>query len=481
MIAKLARRVALVFSVLICTSCGSGELLALLLASGGIGGTGISFGPIAGFGSIFVNGVEFQTSGATVIIDGSPASEGDLKKGMVVTVQGTIDGDTGIATTILAESAVKGPVDEDVTDPNASTVQVLGQTIQVDDTVVLDGSDGEEGNFTRLDSLREGMVVAVSGLVKSNGSIAATRIELLEVQPTEFRVEGFIENVNTTLQTFNIGDLAVNYSAADLSDLPGGIPADGLLVAAEGPNSLSTGGELLATKVELQELGVFNAERAEISGFVKNDENAPSEFTMGNLTVQTNSSTLFAGGTAAEIAAETKLEVEGVLVNGVMVADKVSFLDNITLESDADVVNVFENTVTLVGLPGITVNVDELTTFTNATGLDDINPGDHLQIRGRLDTNSKLVATQLRRELPTSDVTLQGPVDTAADPNVVILGVTVDTIGFLDDQFKGLDDLPIGRAAFFDPAIGVTPGTLVRVYGELLGGVVGWDEVGFED
>lgn len=124
MIAKLARRVALVFSVLICTSCGSGLDIAaqLLLAAGGIGGTGISFGPITGFGSIFVNGVEFQTSGATIIIDGSPASEGDLKKGMVVTVQGTIDGDTGIATTILAESAVKGPVDEDVTDPSASTV-----------------------------------------------------------------------------------------------------------------------------------------------------------------------------------------------------------------------------------------------------------------------------------------------------------------------------------------------------------------------
>lgn len=202
---------------------------------------------------------------------------------------------------------------------------------------------------------------------------------------------------------------------------------------------------------------------------------------MGNLTVRTDSATLFAGGTAADIVAETKLEVEGALVNGEMIADKVTFLDNITLESDADVVNVVDNTVTLVGLPGIAVNAKELTTFTNTTGLDDINPGDHLQIRGRLDADGKLVATQLRRELPITDVALQGPVDTAADPNVVILGVTVDTISFLDDQFLGLDDLPIGRAAFFDPVNGEPLGTWSGRGGELLGGVVSWDEVGFED
>ena len=140
MIAKLARKLALALLILVvCTACGSGAaLLTQLLAGGGIGGTGISFGPITGFGSIFVNGVEFDTKGAAITIDGKPAMEGDLREGMVVTVQGTIDGETGVGAAVIVESSVRGPVDEDVTDANARTIQVLGQTIHVDDTVVLE-------------------------------------------------------------------------------------------------------------------------------------------------------------------------------------------------------------------------------------------------------------------------------------------------------------------------------------------------------
>ena len=61
---------------------GSGEV-----ASGGIGGTGISSGAVTGFGSIFVNGVEFDTSGASITMGGISVSESDLKLGMVVEVQ----------------------------------------------------------------------------------------------------------------------------------------------------------------------------------------------------------------------------------------------------------------------------------------------------------------------------------------------------------------------------------------------------------
>src|SRR5690242_5090924 len=56
-------------------------------------------GPIAGFGSIFVNGVEYSTSGANVIVDNQPGSEGQLHAGQIVTIKGTVndDGVTGTA------------------------------------------------------------------------------------------------------------------------------------------------------------------------------------------------------------------------------------------------------------------------------------------------------------------------------------------------------------------------------------------------
>jgi hypothetical protein len=56
--------------------------------------------------------------------------------------------------------------------------------------------------------------------------------------------------------------------------------------------------------------------------------------------------------------------------------------------------------------------------------------------------------------------------------------VTVDTSGMSDDKFQGHDDLSLGRAAFFNA---VAVGTLVKVKGRLINGVVSWREAELED
>ena len=49
------------------------------LAGGGIGGTGITSGTVTGFGSVFVNGIKFETAGTSFDVDDDPtAVEGDL-------------------------------------------------------------------------------------------------------------------------------------------------------------------------------------------------------------------------------------------------------------------------------------------------------------------------------------------------------------------------------------------------------------------
>ena len=83
-------------------SCGGG---GGSVASGGTGGTGISAGTVTGFGSVFVNGVEFSTTTSSVELDGAsgPDEATDphrgLMVGMVVEVEGTFDdnGTTGTA------------------------------------------------------------------------------------------------------------------------------------------------------------------------------------------------------------------------------------------------------------------------------------------------------------------------------------------------------------------------------------------------
>ncbi len=47
-------------------------------------GSSSTVGVLTGFGSVFVNGVEFETSGADISVDGTSASENELEVGMVV-------------------------------------------------------------------------------------------------------------------------------------------------------------------------------------------------------------------------------------------------------------------------------------------------------------------------------------------------------------------------------------------------------------
>lgn len=110
-------------------------LVALLLTScGGGGGSGtdaniqsdpvgstptdsaplkISTGAITGFGGVFVNGVEYETDAAEIVMnDNTQAGESDLHIGMVITIQGEIHeaGMTGEAHNIhYSENVIRQP------------------------------------------------------------------------------------------------------------------------------------------------------------------------------------------------------------------------------------------------------------------------------------------------------------------------------------------------------------------------------------
>src|SRR5690242_1259650 len=83
-------------------------LTVLSCSGGGGGGTGaptatssVSAGAITGFGSVKLNGKEYQTPNTSFVVDGQPGSQNDLKVGMVVTVNGSLSSTgTRTATTI---------------------------------------------------------------------------------------------------------------------------------------------------------------------------------------------------------------------------------------------------------------------------------------------------------------------------------------------------------------------------------------------
>src|SRR5712675_2003233 len=440
-----------------------GTLLALASCGGGTSGTGgsgvTSTGTITAFGSVFVNGVEFSTSGATIVLDGNPAAESNLRVGMVVTVSGSRSGSSGSATRIEVDDALKGFVEAK---PDANHWTVMGQTVLVDDRTRFE-NDALPG---------VGDFAEVRGLVVADGTISGGFIEKKNAPFPVFEVKGFVKNQDDTAKTFQVGTLTVNYNGALINDMPNpaGNAWNGLLVEAKGNTCAATPvcGTLTASKVEPNGPQMREAAEFEIEGFVTS-LTSTSDFVVGNQRVVTTGSTRFEGGVASDIAVGVKLEVEGVLAGGVLTASKVEFGDGIRIEADIDTVGA--SSFTLRGLPGITVTANSLTQFEGGvSGLNNLVAGNHVRIRGRTSGSNTVIATEVERRSADPRVELQGPIQsiTGASPNqiVTILGVAVDTIGVAFED--------VNRATFFSQAVA---GTLVKARGGLNGSTVTWSEM----
>ena len=165
-------------STLSLVSCGGG--------GGGSNGTsvaGYSKGVITAKGSIFVNGIEFDTRSASIDVNGSSGTDADLKVGMEVEVKGSIDDGTGkgAASTIRFSDDLEGPISA----INGGTITVFGQTITVD------ASTHFESPLTGIGSLKIGDVIEVSGLPNPAGGILASYIEK-KTGLSEYDIKGIV-------------------------------------------------------------------------------------------------------------------------------------------------------------------------------------------------------------------------------------------------------------------------------------------------
>jgi hypothetical protein len=461
-------------------SCGGGGGGGVAGGGGtepGIDRLGVASGVVSGFGSIFVNGVEFDTDSAEFEVDDDSVSSGqdDLNVGDTVIVTFDPDVAGNVAQTVFSDDAVEGPVDS--IDLAGGQLVVAGQTVLVDAATSFDDSIPTAS----LAGLTVGDFVEVNGLFDSNGDIRATRIELSD---GEVEVHGVIELLDTDAQTFSINDLVVDYGTmpAVIDDnFRGGMFANGDFAEVKG-TSFGAGGELLATKVEAEGLGLaagdgpdfdaFDEVHVELEGFITRFASV-TDFDVSGFPVRTNSDTVFEGGSTGDLALNVKVEVEGDLNgNNVLVADKVDIRRANDLRVTALVDEVDPDAKTLVVL-GITVRVDELTRIEDKSDADrepfslgHINVNDYVEVRGGADASggAGIVASLLEREDPPDvlgeETELRGFVDAVAQPSLTVAGVIIDTNA--QTVFRDASDNVISAAVFFD---GVEEGELVDVDG----------------
>ncbi|NOS82400.1 MAG: hypothetical protein HOP32_12545 [Nitrospira sp.] len=460
------------------SGCGSGGGDGAATGTGGAtSGSAAASGTITGFGSVYVNGKKFETNGASLMVDGqavpctvSAASKCGLKEGMTVTVTGSFSGDQRFAGTVSQSDAVEGLVQSIA--PDGLSLVVMGQTVFVDSTTLIDDSNGLNGN---IGNLVVGNFVEVNGHVRPNGVIQATFIER-KVAGITPEVRGFVTGHNAITGTFQIGGLNVVYNGITIiGDMPtpSGSNWNGRFVEVKG-TFISATTTLTASKVEPENQGIGNnMDEFEVEGFVTRVD-APGDFFIGTTHVQTTGSTLFRGGTIDEIIVGAKLSAEGRLANGILTAKHVKFHAAVKLEGNIATIN--GNAFTIAGLPGVTVTVNSQTEGGNT--LNNLL-GSHVRVRGRLGSSNSVIATRIEdRGQADSDVDLQGPVQSVVGQDLTILEVVVDTSTISNDNFEGLNDQIIGRAAFFNA---VKEGTLVKMQGRLSGSTVTWREAELED
>jgi hypothetical protein len=462
---NLLGAVGLVGLLIGCGSGGGGAASGPANASG----SAAASGTITGFGSVIVNGKRFDTNGSSFTVDGeSGKSQSDLKLGMTVAVTGSFNGDQRSASMVNQRDAVEGLVQSIETD--GLSLVVMGQTVLVDNTTLIDNNIPGQN----IQNLVPGTdSVEVNGHIMPGGVIQATFIEKKPVGTVTPEVRGFVTGHDGAAKTFQIGNLTVNYTTALIGDMP--IPSgsnwNGLFVEVKGTAFNSGTSTLTATKVEPENQGLGNnMDEFEVEGFVTKVD-GPGDFFIGTTHVLTTANTQFRGGTIDEIVVGAKLSAEGRLANGILTAKHVKFHASVKLEGNIATIN--GNSFTIDGLPGVTVTVNSQT-----EGGNNLSLNSHVRVRGRVSGSSSVIATRVEQRSQDTDVDLQGPVQSILGQNLTILGVVVDTSTISNDNFEGLNDQVIGRAAFFTA---VKEGMLVKVKGRLDGVGVTWREAELED
>jgi len=410
----------------------------------------ITSGVVTGFGSVFVDGVEFETDSSSFSLDDGDDGREDedgLAVGMVVSVTGTVnaDGVTGTATHIEFDDELEGIVTANTVGADGiGTMTVMGQTVIVESTTIF---ESDVAGISSVDLVVADNVVEVSGFSSGDGNVYATRIEVkLAIHSgEEIEVKGIIENLTDT--TFSIGGLIVDYSVAMLEDIPDSVLVAGLYVEIKSTAGFNGSGELIASEVELEDDGDMDLEgdegdEVELHGVVT-AVNSDTTFEIGGHTVIITDFTSFEHGTADNIIVGVSLEVEGALnAFNELVADEIELGidDDIEMQGSLEGVNVPPGTVTLFGK---TIYVNASTLLLDEQdegglvpehffGLDDLSIGDKIEIDAYVEPDSgNLVAAKLERDDDDGgEDELEGPVESKPDAiTLVIAGVTVDVSG----------------------------------------------------
>lgn len=402
--------VVTVAAALVAAGCGGG------VDSGGTGAPAQSHasGPISGFGSVIVNGVRYDDSGAIVLDDDGVAQpRSALALGMTVDVDaGPITKDAGtqpataVATRIQFGSAIRGPVR--AVNAAAATLEVLGQTVRVDADTVFAGVSGLAG-------LSAGALVDVHALLDAaSGTYTATRIRRVDTL-AEYRLRGIVAGLDVVAKTFSIGGARIGFAGVLPQDLPQ--LANGAIARVK-LQTVQQSGLWMLSKAAIGQPAIPSGALAEVEGFITEFASLASFKVDGQPVDASGADVEFKHGTAGQLANGLRVEVEGRVDDGVIVARKVKIKKTGSSDDEGDDDDdgdeddeddddnkrfTLHGTVESVALPqktfvlrGTTVVFGDDTRFVRGS-IADLLTGAELEVKGVLTQNgTQLRATRIK-------------------------------------------------------------------------------------
>lgn len=442
-------------------------------------------GPVA---DLDVDARTFRIGGLQVDYGNASLDPSDLQleNGLIVEVEGTLDGMTLAATEV--------EVDDDLE-------QRLGAGTEVEIEGLIESVQGDDSTLRGLtvrfdantefddggpDNIAVGIAVEVEGRLNDDGVLLATEIEFEELDDRDASVEfeAFIDAVG--VDSIELLGVTIDVDARtvlidDRDDVRAFRLSDLMVGDFVEVGAIVDGDRLLAVKIERED----DDDEVEVDGFLDAfDADARTLVVSGVMVDGSNADFDLDGGSVtaeqffmlAEIGAE--IEVEGVYDGTALIASEIDLDRRVDVELEARVQSVGEDSVQILG---ITIAVDEFTRLSDDRDdvddfrLTDLAAGDFVELKA-IRIGEALVAIKIEREDDDDEVELEGFRDAldAANNRIMVSGVQVDTSSADFD----LNGNGVSAATFFEQAV---LGAKVEVEGTFDGEVLIAAEVDQDD
>lgn len=350
---------------------------------------------------------------------------------------------------IVFDDAVIGPV------TSTAPLRVLGQGLSTrPDTLVLD--------LVRLDALTPGEVLAVSGHADTNGSVHAGRIARLASGAQMWRLAGYVAQLDSPNARVRLGEQWVHYGLVNTEGcLP--LPAVGQYVeirAQPDPNFVP--GQVLTGLQSfrcLPPVPLRNVGEPYTLATLVTTVPAADRFRIDRIDVLHNAQTFFAFGNADDLAPGVLVEIEGSF-------GQVTELEARSVRFREPMVRLLGTVAPAAVLPGGRLQLLGNEILAGAQTRDPqgvyggLSVSRQVEVRGYRDRRNRLHALHVADlGAPVASARLRGPVSSAAQPNVIVLGQTIDTSAA---TLRGVHNQVLSPTQFFQQ---VSAGAIVDCSG----------------